>query len=322
MKTSIFNPVPAFLVLSISLFGSSPAVSETQKITIGGSSSVGVYTAAAKGLCRVMARYSKDLICTSQTSRGSVANLNDLNKGVIDFGMAQSDAHFSAYTGYGKFKDGGGIKKLRSVFSMHPEAFTIVARADANITKLDDLVGKRVNIGNPGSGQRGTMETVMEAKGWTKDTFSGVEELPSNQHSLALCHNKVQAIVYSTGHPDASVGKAIGLCQATVVSVNDAAIQKLTESKPYYANFTVPGGVYEGVDDVESFGVFATLVTTDTASSDMVYSFVKTIFENLNDLKRAHPAFAYLEPKDMIKTGLTAPLHEGAVRYYKEKGWM
>jgi len=325
MKTSIFNPVPAFLVLSISLFGSSPAVSETQKITIGGSSSVGVYTAAAKALCRVIKRHSPTTECTNKISGGSVSNLNDLANGQIQMGIVQSDVHFYAYTGEGtkSFRDKEKMTNLRSIFSMYPEAFTIIARKDSGIKGLNDLVGKKVNIGNPGSGQRATMETVMAIKKWTKDTFLVAEELTSSEHSLALCHGKVQALIFSTGHPNPSVGHAVGLCDAVLVTAIDSDITKFIEARQYYAQVSVPGGIYAGNDDgVDSFGVFATLVSTADVSDDLIYNFVKTVFENLDDLKRAHPALSYLNPQDMLKTGLTAPLHDGAVRYYKERGWM
>lgn len=325
MNKSILSTLSTSLVLSISLLGTSPAFSDTQKITIGGSSTVGVYTVAARALCRVIKRHSANVDCSNKISGGSVSNLNDLAKGQIQLGIAQSDAQFFAYTGEGSksFRDKDKMTNLRSVFSMYPESFTIIARRDSGIKGLDDLPGKKVNIGNPGSGQRATMETVMATKGWTKDTFKLAEELTSSEHALALCHDKVQALVFSTGHPNPSVGHAVGLCDAELVTAIDADITKLIEAKPYYAQVSVPGGIYAGNDDsVDSFGVFATLVTTAEVSNDLVYNFVKTLFENLDDFKRAHPAFGYVDPAEMIKTGLTAPLHDGAVRYYKEKGWL
>ncbi len=325
MKSITFKTVSASLVLTISLFGTSSAFSDKQKITIGGSSPVGLYTVAARALCRVVNRHDANVDCSNKLSGGSVSNLNDLGKGEIQLGIAQSDAQFYAYTGEGdkSFRDKEKMTNLRSVFSMYPEAFTIIARKDSGIAELNDLVGKKVNIGNPGSGQRATMETVMATKGWTKKSFLIAEELPSNEHALALCHDKVQALIFSTGHPNPSVGHAVGLCDAVVVTAIDEDISKLVEAKPFYEQVNVPGGIYASNDDsVNSFGVLATLVTTSDVSNDLVYNFVKTMFENLDDFKRAHPAFGYIEPAKMLKDGLTAPLHDGAVRYYKEKGWM
>jgi TRAP transporter TAXI family solute receptor len=212
-------------------------------------------------------------------------------------------------------------ENLRALFSVHGEPFTVVARRDSGIGELDDLKGKRVNIGNPGSGQRATMEVVMRAKGWTKGDFALAEELPASQQSLALCHNRVQAMVYTVGHPNPSVGKAVGLCDAIIVGVGGPAIDKLVADNPFYALATIPGGMYAGnPDPVRTFGVKATVVSSAEVDADLVYAVVKVVFDNLDKFRKMHPAFGTLAPSAMVKEGLSAPLHEGAVRYFKERG--
>ena len=199
----------------------------------------------------------------------------------------------------------------------------MVARRDSGVNRFDDLKGKRVNIGNPGSGQRATMELVMGAKGWTKADFQLVEELPASQQSLALCHDRVQAMVYTVGHPNASVGQAAGLCDAVIVDVSGAAIDRLVSENAYYAYATIPGGMYSGnPNSVATFGVLATVVTSAEMDADLIYSVVKAVFDNLPRLRKLHPAFGGLQPSNMIQDGLSAPFHEGAVRYFKEAGLM
>jgi TRAP transporter TAXI family solute receptor len=125
------------------------------------------------------------------------------------FGVAQSDWQYHAYNGTAPdtFPD-GKFEDLRAVFSVHSEPFTVVARADANISSFDDLKGKRVNVGNPGSGQRGTMEVVMKEMGWTMGDFALASELKSSEQSAALCDGKIDAFVFTVGHPAGSIEEA------------------------------------------------------------------------------------------------------------------
>ena len=234
-------------------------------------------------------------------------------------GVAQSDWQYHAYHGTSKFKDAGPFKDLRAVFSVHPEPFTVVARKDSGIKDFMDLKGKRVNIGNPGSGQRGTMEVVMSALGWDKGSFSFASELKSAEQSKALCDNKIDAMVFTVGHPSGSIKEATTSCASVLVSVKGAAIDKLVNGNDYYRTATIPGGMYTGSpSDVQTFGVGATFVSSTAASADIVYEVVKAVFENFDDFRKLHPAFANLKKAQMAKDGLSAPIHDGAARYYKE----
>lgn len=163
----------------------------------------------------------------------------------------------------------------------------------------------------------------MAAKGWKKEDFLLAEELPAAQQSLALCHNRVQAMVYTVGHPNASVGQVTGLCDAFILSVGGPEIDKLVAENPYYAHVTIPGGMYpENEDPVRTFGVKATVVTSADVPSELIYAIVKAVFDNLDQLRKMHPVFGGLEAKEMTREGLSAPLHEGAARYFEEKGLM
>jgi hypothetical protein len=238
-------------------------------------------------------------------------------------GVAQSDWQYHAYNGTSKFEEQGAYENLRAVFSVHPEPFTVVARADSGIGSFADLAGKRVNIGNPGSGQRGTMEVVMGALGWDKSTFALASELKSAEQSQALCDNKIDAMIFTVGHPSGSIKEATTSCDSVLVPVTGAEIDKLVGDNDYYRHATIPGGMYRGSDDdTETFGVGATFVSSTDVPDEVVYVIVKAVFENFDQFKKLHPAFANLKPEEMIKDGLSAPLHDGAAKYYKEKGWM
>ena len=294
-------------------------------VTIGTGGQTGVYYVVGQSICKLVNRDSKktNLKCTAPSTGGSIANINAIKGGDMDMGVAQSDWQYHGLNGTSKFAESGAFPELRSVFSVHPEPFTVVARADSGIKSFDDLKGKRVNIGNPGSGQRGTMEVIMNAKGWSLDDFSLASELKSSEQSQALCDNKVDAIIFTVGHPNGSIQEATTSCDAIVVPVQGAAIDKLVADNPYYSAASIPGGMYKGTDaNVPTFGVRATFVSSTNTDADTIYNIVKAVMDNFDRFKRLHPAFANLDMKEMVTAGNSAPLHDGAARYYKEKGLM
>ncbi|MGF1700697.1 TAXI family TRAP transporter solute-binding subunit [Photobacterium makurazakiensis] len=294
-------------------------------ITIGTGSVTGVYYPTGGAICRLVNadRKEHNVRCSVESTGGSIYNVNTMRAGELDFGIVQSDWQYHGYNGTSKFEEQGPYKKLRAVFSLHTEPFNIIARTDAGINGVEDLKGKRVNIGNPGSGDRATMGVVMDAMGWTNKDFKLTSELKGSERSQALCDNKIDAFVYVVGHPNGSIKEATTSCDAKLISATGPAIDKIVEDNPYYAKSTVPGGMYKGtVDDVNSFGVAATLVSSTDVSDDVVYALVKSVFENFDTFKRLHPAFANLKPEDMVKEGLSIPLHPGAVKYYKEAGYL
>ncbi len=305
----------------------SPAETQAQQkfITIGTGGVTGVYYPTGGSICRLVNKNRKThgIRCTVESTGGSVYNINTIRAGELDMGVAQSDWQFHAYHGSSKFKAKGAFEGLRAVFSVHPEPFTVVARADSGIKHFNDLKGKRVNIGNPGSGQRGTMEVVMEALGWSKSDFALASELKSAEQSSALCDNKIDAMVFTVGHPSGSIKEASSSCDSVIVEVSGAVIDKLVNNNSYYRHATIPGGMYRGSpSDVKTFGVGATFVTSTDVATDTVYHVVKAVFENFDQFKKLHPAFGVLQKNQMVKDGLSAPLHDGAAKYYKEAGLM
>jgi TRAP transporter TAXI family solute receptor len=299
---------------------------EDQFITIGTGGVTGVYYPTGGAICRLVnaGRKEHGIRCSVESTGGSVYNVNTMRQGELDFGVVQSDVQYNALNGVGQeFEGQGAFEGLRAVFAVHPEPFTVLARADSGIETFDDLKGKRVNIGNPGSGQRATMEVLMEAKGWTMDDFALASELKSAEQSQALADNNVDAIVFTVGHPNGSIQEATTTTDANLIPVSGPEVDALVEENPYYSKAVIPGGMYPGnEDDVETFGVRATFVSSADVSEEVVYQVVKAVFENFEDFKKLHPAFADLEKEELTTAALSAPLHPGAERYYKEAGLM
>ena len=302
-----------------------PSYAQTKHVVIGTGGQTGVYYQVGGAICRLVNRDSKrhNINCT-HTTGASVQNINGIRVGNLDMGVTQSDWESHAYFGTAPniFPE-GAFKELGAVFSVHPELFTVVARKDAKIKTFDDLKGKRVNIGNPGSGNRATMDILMEKMGWTRSDFSLASELAAAEQSAALCDGRVDAIIYFVGHPNGAIKEATTSCDSHVVSVDNAVVRQLVADHDYYAQAVVPGGMYRGSDeDVTTFGVVAAFVASTATDDEVIYQIVSSVFSNIDRFRRMHPAFEFLKEEDMISRGLSSPLHEGAVRYYKERGWM
>ncbi|MGP8305111.1 TAXI family TRAP transporter solute-binding subunit [Vibrio sp. YIC-376] len=307
----------------VALSSSFSATAEETFVTIGTGGVTGVYYPTGGAICRLVNKSTEEhgIRCSVESTGGSIYNINTIRSGELDLGIAQSDWQYHAYHGTSQFAEAGPFKELRAVFSVHPEPFTVVARIDANIKSFDDLKGKRVNIGNPGSGQHGTMEVLMKEYGWTNDDFKLASELKAAEQSKALCDNKIDAMVYTVGHPSGAIQEATTSCDSNIVAVVGPQVDKLIAENSFYRVATVPGGMYRGSEEnVKTFGVGATFISSTAVPEDVVYNVVKAVFENFDDFRRLHPAFTNLKREEMVKDGLSAPLHPGALKYYKEVG--
>jgi TRAP transporter TAXI family solute receptor len=313
------------VALSAALLFSGGAMAQQNFVTIGTGGVTGVYYAAGGAICRLLNkdRRTHGIRCSVESTGGSAFNVNTIKEGELDFGMAQSDVQYNAFEGEESFKEGGAHADLRAVFSIHPEPFTVLAHPNANIAKFEDFKGKRFNVGNPGSGTRSSMERLLGAMDWTLADFSLASELKADEHGPALCDGKIDGFFYGVGHPSANIQDPTTTCAAKLVPLTGEVVDKLVADNPYYAKATIPGGLYNNnPDDVETFGVLATLVTSANVPEETVYQLVKSTFENFDEFKSLHPAFANLDPQKMVTDGNSAPLHPGAEKYYKEKGWL
>lgn len=297
---------------------------------VGTGSAGGLYYPVGQAICRLLARLSLDkpesdptpsLRCSAQPSGGSENNVNQLAAGEFDFAIVQSDVDYAAYSGSHE-GDTPAFNKLRAVFSLHAEPFHLVVGKNSGITKFADLRGKRVNIGNPGSGQREMMSALMKQHKMTVDDFAAATEMPGGPQAEALCRGEIDAFVYVIGMPDGGVARATDECGARLVPVQDEQALALVKNVPGYELVTIPRGMYASTTaDVPTIGVVATLVTSADQDPDLVYAVTKTVMQHLSEIRGFHPALANLKPETMIRKGITIPLHPGAQRYFQERGW-
>ena len=306
------------------LLAGSASASAQKFVTIGTGGVTGVYYAVGGAVCRLMNkdRAKTGLRCSVESTGGSVFNVNAIKVGELDFGMTQSDVQYNAVKGLQQFKDKPD-NDLRAVYAVHPEPFTVLARKEAGISKFEDFKGKRFNVGNPGSGTLASMEQLLSEMNWTKKDFSLAAELKADEQGPALCDNKIDGFYYGVGHPSAAIQDPTTTCGAKLISLTGPAVESLLKKYPYYSVATIPGGMYSSnPQPTTTYGVLATLVVSAKQPDDVVYNLVKATFDNFDEFKKLHPALAALKPEDMVKNGLSVPLHEGAARYYKEKGWI
>ena len=330
IKPAVLDTAAAGLLVGSALI-STPAWAGKTFISIGTGGPTGVYFVVGNSVCRMVHKEAAEgrkkgrkhgIRCAAPSTAGSNYNIGQIGAGELDFGVAQSDWQFHASNGSSKWK-GKKQGKLRAVFSVHPEPFHIIVGKNSGIKSWNDLKGKRVNIGNPGSGQRGTMEVLMAAHGIAASDFKVATELTSSEQSTALCDGKIDAYGYTVGVPNAGVSVATDGCGASIINLNGSAEKGLVNANPFYAFATIPAGTYATTkSDVTTFGVKATFVSSADVAEDVVYEVVRAVFENIEDFRKLHPAFANLSHEQMISDGLSAPLHAGALKYYKEKGWM
>jgi len=323
----LLSAVTATASVALTLAAATPALAQQKFVSIGTGGLTGVYYAVGGAICRLVNkdRAQHGLRCSVESTGGSVFNINTIKAGEMDLGVAQSDTSHNAYHGLGSFAASGAYDKLRSVFSVHPEPTTVVVRKDAGVAHFEDLKGKRFNVSNPGSGSRASVEQLLSAIGWTMKDFALASELRGDETASALCDGKIDGFSYTIGHPAAQIQDAIVTCEARLIpltgSVVGPAVDKLVADNPYLAKVTIPGGLYpHNPDPIDTYGVLAVFVTSSDVPEASVYVIVKAVFDNLEEFKRLHPAFAHLDAKRMVRDGLSAPLHPGALKYFKEKG--
>ncbi len=314
----------ALAATALTALTTTPVQAQQKFMTVGTGGVTGVYYAAGGAICRLVNkdRAKHGIRCSVESTGGSVFNINTIKAGELDMGFAQSDVHFNATKGLNQFKD-GAYTDLRAVFSVHPEPFTVLARKETGVKTFADFKGKRFNVGNPGSGTRSSMEELLTGLGWKMSDFALASELKADEHGPALCDGKIDGFFYAVGHPSANIQDPTTSCGAQLVPLTGPAVDKLVGEKPYYARATIPGGLYpNNPNAAQTYGVLATLVASAKTPAETVYQVTKAVFDNFDEFKKLHPALANLNPENMAKDGLSAPLHEGAARYYREKGWL
>ena len=295
------------------------AAAET--LTIGTGSSGGVYVALGKAICMAAEREIPHLKCIAAQTKGSLDNMIGLKNGRFDLGIVQSDIQYQSVKGTGVFANIGAQPMMRAMFSAHAEALAIMVKRDSGIRTLDDLVGKRINIGKVKSGTNATMRLLFGAKGWTPASFAAVKTLGVKEQYRALCGREVDATAYLAGHPNAVVNKILKLCDARFVAIAGPEVDRLIAANPYSIRALIPKDDYSRVPrDIPTFGLLATVMTTKNADPNLIYRVTRAVFEHLALMRGEHPSFRRLQPFEMARRGITAPYHRGAAKYLREVG--
>lgn len=318
------------LIFGIVMFmGTGPAEvqAKTTFVTIGTGGITGVYYPTGGAIAKIVNKKRKEygIRATVESTGGSVFNVNAIMAGDLEFGVVQSDRQYQAIKGLAEWKDSGPQADLRAVFSIHPESVTLVATVDSGIKNITDLKGKRVNIGNPGSGQRQNSIDALTAVGLNFESDLKAEGVKASEAPGLLQDGRLDAFFYTVGHPSGAFKEATaGATKVAFVSVSGPGIDKLIADKPYYAKSFIPVNLYPGSankENVDSFGVKATFVTSAKVPENIVYAITKEVFDNFEDFKKLHPAYQVLTKQGMLD-GMSAPIHPGAMKYYKEAGLM
>ncbi len=292
-------------------------------ITIATGDVTGVYYQAGGGVCSLVnaGRQDHQIRCTVASSPGSAENIRALRRGERAFGFAQSDLVQQALNGNGVFGDEGGFGGLRTVFALHPESVAVVVRPGSDIESVQDIRGKRVNIGAEGSGQAATMDSLMNALGWTTDDFASAPRLGDSEQVDAFCGDDLDVAVFVTGHPSNAVQQTLA-CGGRLVPVDGPAINRLVRSADYYTATAIPAGAYGGVPaEMATYGVTSLLVSSTNTPQRTVREVTRSVFENLDGFRDWHRAFADLEPAGMARgtKAVEAPVHPGAGAWFEDQ---
>ena len=298
---------------------------ETRFVTIGTGGVTGLYYPTGGAISRMLNKKFKQfkIKATVESTSGSVFNINAVLQGDMEFGIAQSDRQYQAYHGLAEWAEAGPQTDLRAVFSLHAEPITLVVSEQSGIRDIEDLRSKRINLGNPGSGQLQNSKDVLTAAGLS-DQDVLAEYVKAVEAPGLLQDERLDGFFYTVGHPNGNIKEATsGRIKVFIVPIRGQRIDKMVEDCPYYAKAMIPRSFYPRAlnsDDIETIGVKATFVTSRDIDEDLVYALARLVFENLEEFKKLHPAYKQLTRENMLR-GLTAPVHRGALRYYREAGF-
>ncbi len=296
----------------------------TKFVTIGTGGVTGLYYPTGGAISRMLnKKFSEFKIkATVESTSGSVFNINAVIKGDMEFGIAQSDRQYQAYYGSAEWSEAGKQENLRSIFSIHPEPITLVASEKSGIKDIKDLNGKKVNLGNPGSGQLQNSRDVLEAAGLTENDLSA-EYVKAVEAPGLLQDERLDAFFYTVGHPNGNIKEATsGRIKVFIVPIKGPGIEKMLEKYPYYAEARIPHEFYPralNTEDIKTIGVKATFITAKEVDENFVYAITKVVFENFEEFKSLHPAYQVLTKANMLQ-GFSTPIHRGALKYFREAG--
>jgi TRAP transporter TAXI family solute receptor len=313
-KKKLFTTIALVTMITLAASGTAFAAKEFLSIATGGTA--GTYYPIGGAIAQAVSKGS-DIQATAETGNASVANINLISQGDIEVAFVQNDIAFWAYTGQIMFKS--PLTNVRAIASLYPEHLQLIITKDSSVKVLEDLKGKRVGVGAPGSGVEADVRAIFQVAGLTYEDMK-VDFLDYSATTSRFKDNQIDAGFVVSGYPTASVMDLATTRDISLLSFDDAFLAKLSEAHPYFVASKIPAGTYRGVDaDTVTAAVMAILVTHTDVSEDVVYNFLKSMFANIADVHASHSQARSITLESALD-GLTVPLHPGAVKYYKEAG--
>lgn len=307
----------AALLCCLAFAAKSEAPALTKFLALGTASESGVFHPVGKAICDIVNqdRIEELVRCLPYTSGGSVYNIHALLSGELDLGITRSDLAFQAYHGQGDFAAAGPARNLRIVASLYGMPVTVIVRRAAGIQRIEDIAGKRLNLGNRGSGQRNITEMLLRALGLGEGDFAAVTELTTSAMGKAFCEGSIDVMVEALGNPAAFYRHAIEQCDGVIVPISEPVLERILRDHPHLGRLSIPAGIYRGHDQpLASFGFKAVLVASATVEAETIRRVGHSLLSRLDRLKATHAVLRDLAPETMIREGITIPLHDGMIR--------
>ncbi|KIL49395.1 TAXI family TRAP transporter solute-binding subunit [Jeotgalibacillus soli] len=284
--------------------------------TIATGGTGGVYYPIGGGIAQILEE-ELGITATAQVTGASVENMQLLSKGDVQIAFTQNDIADYAVNGIEVFDE--KLEGISGISTLYPEIIQLVVAADSDIQSVEDLKGKKVSVGAPGSGNEANSVQILEAAGLTYDDIE--EELKSYADSAdSFKDGLIDAMFVTSGVPNASVSDIAVTKGVRVISIDDEVIAALKEKYPFFIDEVVPAGSYDGQDeDAKTVAVLAALTVNSDLSEDDVYDITKAIYDNLDTLGSKHEKAKEITLEKALD-GLTIPLHPGAQKYFDEEG--
>ncbi len=287
-------------------------------LATGGTS--GTYYPFGGAMAQIFNAKIPNMNVTAQATGASVENCKLLGKKEAELAILQNDMLDYAYNGTEAFKD-GKIDNLRGIATLYPEIVQIVASVDSGIANVQDLKGKKVSVGAPGSGVEANVRQIFEATGLTYNDMT-VNYLSFAESADSFKDKHIESFFVTAGIPNAAIQDISAQNKIAMVSLSDDVIKTLTQKYPFFVEYTIPAGTYNGQTyDVKTVAVMATLATSSDISEDVIYNITKALFDNQPELAQAHAKGKELILEKAVN-GISIPFHPGAEKFYKEKGLM
>lgn len=298
---------------------SSTSLFATEFITFGTGEITGTYYPRGQFICKLINKYQGEekIRCSTESTNGSVHNINAIESGEFNFAISQSDTINYAINGEKSFKN-KKAKKLRSVISIYPELLTFIVSKESNIKTIEDVIGKRINIGNPNSGSYATTQDLFNEFNIKKDNLKLAAALNAEDTADALRDNRIDGYSFVVGHPAQNIIDSANSLPISILPINGKRIDKFLEKNKYFSKAIIPKNLYKGIDKpVETIGIKAVIITNANVNENLVYNFVKIILENFDEFKKSHIVYKNITKESLLE-GLGAQQHRGAKKYFKE----